>query len=98
MGVAMFSMFIPLYALQAIISDPGQLLVQIFSYFPLSAPITLLIRNAVGNLTGVEAAIGSIILAISAAIALWVAARTFSYGTLEYSRKLSLKELFAPRS
>jgi ABC-2 type transport system permease protein len=98
MGVAMFAMFVPLYALQAIISDPSQLLVKIFTYFPLSAPITLLIRNAVGNLSVWEAILGIGILAVSAALALWVAARTFSYGTLEYSRKLSLRELFAPRA
>lgn len=97
MGVAMFAMFVPLYALQAIITDPSQLLVKIFTYFPLSSPITLLLRNAVGNLTTMEAVVGIGILAVCAVFALWVAARTFGYGTLEYSRKLSLREILAPR-
>jgi ABC-2 type transport system permease protein len=97
MGVAMFALFVPLYAVQAIIADPSQPLVQVFSYFPLSSPITLLIRNAVGNLSLSEAALGIGILALSAVLALWVAARTFGYGTLEYSRKLSLREIFASR-
>jgi ABC-2 type transport system permease protein len=96
MGVAMFALFVPLYAIQAIITDPSQLLVTVFTYFPLSSPITLLVRNAVGNLSVMETVIGIGILALSAVIALWIAARTFGYGTLEYNRKLSWREVFAP--
>ena len=94
-GVAIFAMFIPLYAISAIISDPSQLIVQIFSYFPLTAPVTLMVRNAVGNLPGWEAAIGMSILAVCSVIALAVATHTFRYGTLEYNRKLGWKEIFS---
>ena len=94
-GVAIFAMFIPLYAISAIISDPSQLIVQIFSYFPLTAPVTLMVRNAIGNLPGWEAAIGISILAVCSVIALAVATHTFRYGTLEYDRKLSWKEIFS---
>lgn len=97
MGVAMFSLFIPLYALQAIIVDADQPLVKFFTYFPLTSPITLLLRNAAGNLTWHEAVISITILAVCAVVALWVAARTFGYGTLEYSRKLSWREIVGRR-
>lgn len=94
MGIAMVAMFVPLYAAQAIISDPTQLIVKIFTFFPLTSPITLLLRNAVGNLPATDAAISTCILAVCAVIALIVAGRAFGYGTLEYSRKLSLREIF----
>jgi ABC-2 type transport system permease protein len=97
MGLAMFAMFVPLYALQAIVTDPSQLLVKIFTYLPLTSPITLLLRNAVGNLTATESVIGISILVISAVTALTIAARTFGSGTLEYSRKLSWREILAPK-
>lgn len=93
-GVAIFGMFVPLYGLFAIITNPEQLLVQFFSFFPLTAPVTLMLRNAVGNLSAVEAAIGIAILLVSAVAALAIATRAFSYGTLEYNRKLSLRELW----
>lgn len=93
-GAAIGSMFVPLYALTAVISSPEQLIVQVFSFFPITAPVTLLLRNAAGNLPLHQAIIGLVILAVSAVIALAVATRAFRYGTLEYHRKLSLKELF----
>jgi ABC-2 type transport system permease protein len=96
-GVAIFGMFIPLYALFPIMDNPGQLIVQFFSFFPLTAPVTLMLRNAVGNLSGIEMLIGIIVLAVSSIVALVIATRAFSYGTLEYNRKLSLRELW-PRS
>lgn len=93
-GIAIFAMFIPLYSLPAIISDPSQLVVKIFSFFPLTAPVTLMSRNAVGNLTNIEAVVGLIALAAFSLIALAVAVHTFRFGTLEYDRKLSWREIF----
>lgn len=94
-GVVILAMLIPLYAIGLIISDPEQLTVQIFSYFPLTAPVTLMIRNAIGNISHGELSIGIAVLTISGIAALTIAINTFRYGTLEYTRKLSLKEIFA---
>jgi ABC-2 type transport system permease protein len=93
-GIAMFFTFIPLYAVMAIVTDPSQAIVKVFSFFPLSAPITLMLRNAAGNLTAVEATAGIAILAVSSMAALFLAIRAFRYGTLEYERKLNLRRLF----
>lgn len=93
-GIAMFFTFVPLYALMAIITDPSQPIVKIFSFFPWTAPITLLLRNAAGNLNSADAAIGLGIVFAVAVLMLAVATRTFRYGTLEYERKLNLREIF----
>ncbi len=93
-GIAMFFMFVPLYAVMAIVNDPAQTIVKVFSYFPMTAPITLMLRNAVGNLTGAEAAGGIAILAVTSIASLFIAARAFRYGTLEYEHKLSFKRIF----
>lgn len=92
-GVAIGGMFVPLYALMAILTSPDQLMVKIFTYFPLTAPVTLLLRNAAGNLSLLEAVIGIFILVVCSVFTLSVAIRAFRYGTLEYSRKLSIREL-----
>ncbi|KKQ54635.1 MAG: ATP-dependent Na+ efflux pump [Candidatus Falkowbacteria bacterium GW2011_GWC2_38_22] len=93
-GIAMFFMFIPLYAASAIFTDPSQLIVKVLSFFPLSAPITLMLRNAAGNLLPWEIAIGMAILAVSSIASLFIATQAFRYGILEYDRKLNLRRLF----
>ncbi|HET8574983.1 MAG TPA: ABC transporter permease [Candidatus Paceibacterota bacterium] len=93
-GLVMFSMFIPLYAVQAILSDPSQIIVKVFSFFPTTAPVTLLLRNAAGNLASWETALGLFILTVCMMTVLFSAARAFRYGALEYSRRLSFREIF----
>lgn len=97
-GIAMIFIFGPLYAVTLFISRPHDPIVTALSFFPLTAPIPLMLRNAVGNLSLGEALLGASILAISAVIALSVAVRLFRYGALEYSKKLSLGILFKKNS
>lgn len=94
-GLVMTLLFGPLYAVTLFISSPDSTLVRFLSLFPFTAPIPLLLRNAAGNLHGWEIAVALPIMAITAAIILMLAVRVFRYGALEYSRKLSLKEIFA---
>ena len=54
----------------------------------------MLLRNAVGNLELWETLVGILILIVSAIIIMSVAVRIFRYGALEYTRKLSLREIF----
>lgn len=94
-GLVMAFIFGPLYAVTLFISAPQSPIVTLLSFFPFTAPIPLMLRNAVGNLSPMEALTGIIILAISAIIVLAVAIRLFKYGALEYSKRLSLVSLLA---
>lgn len=93
-GIIMLFIFGPLYAVSLFISAPESPIVRFLTFFPLTAPIPLMLRNAVGNLTTSDAIIGIVILAVSATAALAVAIRLFHYGVLEYSRRTSLGVLF----
>lgn len=93
-GVVMIFLFGPLYAISLFVSAPDSLLVKILSFFPFTAPIPLMLRNAVGNLSPQAALLGVAILAISATIVLAIAIRLFRYGALEYSKRLSLATIF----
>lgn len=93
-GVVMVFVFGPLYAAPLFVSSPEAPIVTILSFFPLTAPIPLLLRNAVGNLSPIEAIIGILILAISVVIVMALAIRLFRYGALEYSKRLSLRTVF----
>ncbi len=94
----MIMMFIPFYIVSMVVSDPGSLIVQIFTYFPFTAPITAMLRNAFGSLSGVSAAIVIAELFVFGILALRVAVHLFRYGSIEYSRKLSLRAAFAKKT
>lgn len=96
-GIVMMMLFGPLYAITLFVSSPDSPLVIGLSLFPLTAPIPLLLRNAVGNLQPWEIAVAIPILVISAYLTITLAVRVFRYGALEYSRKISLKEIFTKK-
>ncbi len=92
-GAVMLLIFGPLYAASLFVSNPEAGIVQFLSYFPLTAPIPLLLRNAIGNLQPHEALISLGILLVCTVLVVNLAVRVFRYGALEYSRKLSFKEI-----
>ena len=94
-GIVMMLIFGPLYAVTLFVSAPHSPFVQFLSYFPFTAPIPLLLRNAVGNLSMQEAMTALVILTIATVIIIRIAVSVFQYGALEYSRRLSLREIFA---
>ena len=93
MGIAIIWNFVPIYALTSVISSPHALVVTVFTYFPLTAPTTTLLRNAVGSLSIGEALAALAVLILSAVVAVWFAVRAFRYGSMEYGRRIGLKEL-----
>lgn len=94
MGMVMLLLFGPLYAASLFVSAPDSPFVTVLSLFPFTAPIPLLLRNAVGNLQAWEIVSALVILSLSAVIVMGIAVRIFRYGALEYSRKLSVREIF----
>lgn len=93
-GLIMMLIFGPLYAVSLFISTPESPFVRFMTLFPFTAPIPMLLRNAVGNLEPWETIVGIALLVGCAAITMAIAVRIFRYGALEYSRKLSLREIF----
>ena len=93
-GFVILLMVIPFYFFSLLMSETDSLVVTALSYFPLTAPITLMIRNIFGTLEPAEGIIGLAIVFVAGIIALNLAIRIFRYGTLEYSKRLSLATIF----
>ncbi|RLC92949.1 MAG: hypothetical protein DRI40_09365 [Chloroflexi bacterium] len=69
---------------------PDHILAQIFTYFPFSAPTMLMIRNAMGSVMSVgEIAASLAIVAVTALLLLWVAARVFRAGILLSGQRIT---------
>lgn len=92
-GIAILVMFIPFYIFMLILSDPDTLVVQIFTYFPYTAPVTAMLRNAFGSLSIADAAIVVSTLAVLGSLIILLAVHLFRYGAMQYDNKLSLKTL-----
>lgn len=97
MGVVMMCIFGPLYAATLFVSSPHTVFVLVLTYFPFTAPIPLLLRNAAGTISLAGLLLGALLLAVSAWVVIRIAVRTFRFGALEYDRKLTLREIFTRR-
>lgn len=94
LAIVILSAIVPLYAIGYVVSSPHALIVTVFTYFPLTAPSTAMLRNAVGTLSIGEAIGALAILMVSASLSILFAIRAFNYGAMAYSRRIKIKELF----
>ncbi len=92
-GLVIMLIFGPFYGITAFVSFPDSPFVKFLSLFPFTAPIPLLLRNAVGNLPMWEGLLGVALLIVAAVLVLWLAVRVFRYGAMSYDSKLSLSAL-----
>ena len=83
-GPAIIIMVFPLYFMQMFMTDPN-LIVQIFTYFPLSAPISLMLRNVFGTISTPEFCIGIAVVSVSAVVAICLAVKTFQKNAINFS-------------
>lgn len=96
-GPLMALIFVPFYAISLIISDPHAPIVQVFTYFPLSAPVTAMLRNGFGTLSPLESTLVIAELFITGILVLRLAVHLFRYGSIQYSNKLSITGTFRKR-
>ena len=94
-GIMMALIFVPFYTVTSAVSDPHAFIVQIFTYFPYAAPVTAMLRNRFGSLNPLESTIVIVELFALGIIVLRIAVRLFRYGSVECSKKVSLKTVFA---
>ena len=96
-AVIIFSIIIPVYVLSQIISNPSAAIVRLFTFFPTTAPMTALLRNAFGNLGTGQAIIVIAETYLAAAIAIWLAIQLFRSGAIEYSRRVDVRAMLLRR-
>lgn len=90
-GAMMLVIFIPFYIVPLIVTDPNATIVGVFTFFPYSAPITAMLRNAFDNIPLWQSAILIVELFVLAGIVLRMAARIFQTGSIAYSNRVDLR-------
>lgn len=92
-GLFILWAYIPIYAIGYILSSSNNPIVTVFTYFPLTAPTTVLIRNAIGTVSVGQSALSLAIIIVSAFLAILFAMKAFRYSAMEYGRRVSVKEI-----
>jgi ABC-2 type transport system permease protein len=82
---------LPIYIVMWMLTNPGSALVQVVTFFPWTAPITAMARNALGTLPWWQSVIVIVLLFGCAYAVFRVAARLFQYGSVEYSKKIDVR-------
>ncbi|PLS80684.1 hypothetical protein CYG49_04450 [Candidatus Saccharibacteria bacterium] len=85
---------IPFYTGAVISTDPTSPITKFMTFFPTTAPVTLLIRNTAGNLALWEAILGLVLLVVYAFLAVLLAGKLFRLGALEYNNRVSFMSIF----
>ncbi len=97
-GMFSLPMMIPYYLASSILINPNSTLAIVLSYFPLTAPITVLMRMAFTVIPVWQIAINLAILILFAGLAIWFAGKAFRMGMLQYGKKLSIKDVLRKNS
>ncbi|MCP1410807.1 ABC transporter permease [Paenarthrobacter sp. A20] len=71
-------MFAPGYALGLLSEEPGSQIVQLFTFFPPTAPSTLLFRNAFGNVSAAELIVSCAVLLVASSLAFFIGRRVYA--------------------
>ncbi len=93
-GLFTLPIMLPIWFIQLIMENPNGVIPKVLSYFPLTAPITIGIRMSISSLPDWEWLAYLLIQIVFAALMIWLAARAFRMGMLQYGKRLSLKQLF----
>lgn len=85
--------FAPAWILMLILTDPENPMTKFATFFPLTAPATTLLRNAVGNMSVAESTLALASMTVFATLSIWIAIKVFRLGALEFSNRIKLKSL-----
>ena len=87
------SVMLPMWLTYLIMSNPTHVVVRTLTLFPLTAPITSIMRIASGTLPAWEMVISLLILACSVALLMWLASKIFRTYLLMYGKRPSIREI-----
>ncbi len=79
---------------QLVIVNPESTIALVFSHFPLTSPVVMLVRVAMDSVSWAELLISMALLVVAFFGSVWVAGKIYRTGILMYGKKASWKELF----
>ncbi|MDE3089222.1 MAG: ABC transporter permease [Chloroflexota bacterium] len=92
-GIFSFAAAIPWFFASILFANPNATLARALSFFPLTAPTTMMLRLPLGGVPAIDIIVSLIVLLISIPIVVWAGARIFRVGLLMYGKRPSVREI-----
>lgn len=92
-GIFTFAAAIPWMAIGFIMTDPNAPIAVVLSFFPLTAPVMMLLRLGFGTVPTGQIVISLALLVAAIIFSLWAGAKIFRVGLLMYGKRPGLKDL-----
>ncbi len=93
-GLVTLPLMLPLILLSLLIEAPNSPLSVGMSIFPLTAPLTMVMRLSFGEVPAWQLGVSIALLWLSAAGSVWLAGRVLRLGMLQYGRRVRLGEIW----
>ncbi len=93
-GLIGMPIWIPYMLMAVIMQNPNAPLVVVLSMIPLTAPLTMLMRDGFAILPTWQIVLSAFIQIAAAAGSIWLAGRAFRLGMLLYGKRLKWREIF----
>ncbi len=94
-GLISMPMWIPYMLTGLLMSSPNSPVAIVLSFLPLTAPVTIMVRDGLTILPFWQIVAASAVQVLFAIGTIWMAGRAFRLGMLRYGKRLSLREVFA---
>lgn len=95
MGLFTIPIWLPYIFIMLFIENPNSPLAIAFSFFPLTAPMSIALRIGFTTIPAWQVIVSVLILVLSALGAVWLAGRAFRLGMLRYGQRLRWAEIFS---
>jgi len=92
-GIFSLIIVVPMFFIMSFITDPDSTLVTFLTLFPLTSPISVLLRMGFGTVPTEQLILSIALLALTALVVAWASARIFRWGLLLYGKRPSPREL-----
>ncbi len=92
-GVFTFMAAIPWFFAAIVFTNPNATLIRVLSYFPFTAPTTMMLRLPLTVVPTVDIVVSIVSLLISIPVVLWAGAKVFRMGLLMYGKRPALGEI-----
>jgi ABC-2 type transport system permease protein len=84
---------VPFFFIVTFLTDPDGVVPIILTLFPLTSPVTVILRMAFGTIPTWQLVASIALLALTTVFVMWASARVFRWGLLLYGKRPSLREL-----
>jgi len=92
-GIVTLVAAVPMMLMGVFINSPDSMVVRVLSWFPLTAPTSMMMRLPLGEIPWIDVAISIFVLLASTPLIIWLGATIFRLGMLMYGKRPGILEL-----